>query len=313
LTDGCERTFAARGQVIREVEQFRAFVGRAIGFIVGLAFAVALLALLIALVRFFWVAASSPQTVVDIVQKLLEATWLQAIATILTAVATIALWVVTGRLRRVTSVQVHAQTAPLIAAIAYLVTDPVDPAAAFPLSPYEFEAEDASIVELTAYHRQFDQRMVDYDVEVLMAESAGNDPPDPPRKLYLSVYVANGQGQSSYGLATDVEVTVVLNFPRFSTVQGTTPTTVYQPDQWYEVPRTLKVPVLFGQGTVAIAAFRVDQIPYWTFTIPTVSHRNFRGRMGTFAVGTLAGAYEPIAGFRPQQGRWDPSPGEQPS
>ncbi|MHB1549581.1 MAG: hypothetical protein ACYCX6_00070 [Vulcanimicrobiaceae bacterium] len=284
-----------------------ATLGRVFSFLLGLALLLALLFGLFEILRILWSAGSNPR----IVATFVEAPWLQAISTILIAVATVALFVVTRNLSKVTAVQVYGQTAPLIAFDAYVVRDPPDPGTeeAAPLPPYEFEADDASIVEINAFHRQFGEIQRAFDDAFALGEGAIGDR---PRRAYLAVRTYNGQALSAYGFATDVELDIVLTFPRISTIQGGSATTIPQPDHMYEILRTLKIPILFGQDRVAIAAFRVDEVPFWSYRIDRITYRDFRGRIGYFAVGTGVGNFNFPRGLVNETRRWEPGPGEQP-
>lgn len=263
-----------------------------VSFISAVVVVVIILAFLIAVVRFVWVAGSAPGVAAYVAETIIGSSFLQALAALFTAAATVALWVVTRSIMRVTKVQVHAQVAPLIATAVFLRSEPPQSQEeqGYPLMPYEFAYEDTNEPEINAFH---------------------NLTPDENPKRYILLLLANAQAQSSYGIATDVEVDVILTFPRFATAQNAVPSWAATPAQKFELQRTLKVPLLMGQQPFWVTAFRVDSIPYWDFRNLGIRFRDFRGKGGTFAVGTVS-AHQNESGFTVVSGRWDPQPGEQP-
>jgi hypothetical protein len=298
-----------------------------------------LLAILVAIFRILWVIGSSP----TIAATFVKADFVQAMAAIFTGAATIALWVVTRRLTRVTKVQVHATTAPLIFSYLYIRHEPpVDDAESkLPLPAYEWAAEDAAYPDVNAFHKEHDAKVQEYEFAhksweilssryeapaVALSESektqehyraalmtAGQpSEPERPASTYIVLVLGNAQAQSSYGFATDIEIDVLLKFPRYSTVKGATGTTVPSADNFFELPRTLKVNTLFGQGSYSFAAFRVDEMPIWEISVASIRYKNFLGDSKTFAIGTTRGMFSVADGFKAQQGRWAAMNGELP-
>jgi len=195
------------------VSTFQRFLGQAFGYFILAAIIVFMLEVL----RFMWVAGSTPGLAGRITLHFFESAWLQSLATILIAIATIALWVATVKLSGVTAVQVHAQTAPMIAVVAYLVTDPQQPGTenSLPLPTYEFAAADDGNAEMNAFNRKFDQMKRDYDAMVQKATEQPGNPflpvKLPPVKAYLAVRLFNTQASSSYGFATDFKEGVPIS------------------------------------------------------------------------------------------------------
>ncbi len=273
----------------------------------------------------FWNVVSSAA----LLQSFIKADFLQAFATMATAFATIALWIVTSRLTKVTRVQVHALTAPLIASIIYLREDPAaskEVEDAFFLPAYAFVEEDAAVPEINSYHADSDAASRDYDRLHQIWEDAAESQrsqslegtlpallPEPPmhRKLYVVVRIFNAQAASAYGLATSIEIDAVLTFARYSMTKGGSPSTKIDADQMFAQPRTLRVQYLAGQGGFSIAAFRVDGMPFWQFRIDKIRHSDYRGKSGTFAVGGKSAFYS-SDGLNIETGTWPPLKDEQP-
>lgn len=275
--------------------------------------AIVVAAVLTTLLRALWAVGSSPKVAADFVKS----DFLLAVAALFTAGATVALWIVTLGLKRVSAVQVHAATAPLITVLTFIRHDPPatqEEEQVF-LPAYTFEEQDRSVVEINAFHNEFDALFVEYSkqMESRKPSATGSMPPapKPPSRAYVVVRIFNAQAQSSYGLATDIEIDTVLTFPRYSAVKGANPSATFNKDQLYELPRKLNVALLAGQGYFAIAAFRVDQLPVWGMRIDAIRHKNMRGKLGTYAVGSKSVLFGP-AGFQPTMGAWPACPGEQP-
>lgn len=316
-------------------------MARIVTFALQVLFVIAFFAIIAAIIRFLWAAGSSPKTVADFIR----ADFMQALAALFTAAATVALWLVTASLVRVTKVQVHAATAPLIFAGLVLRHDPPgDGEAQIHLPFYEWTAEDQSTAEMNAFHLDHAKKISEYEVafrdwriastrvrratyraQIPRPQEPGSPPPAPlppppappepirPPSRYIVLILLNSQAQSGYGLATDVQVETTLRFPRYSTIRGASGTTVPAADTSYELPRTFSVNAIFGQGTYNIAAYRVDEIPYWTLSIARIRYKDFRGRSRTFAVGARFGAYSVNNGLQVQQGSWPATKGELPS
>ena len=180
-----------------------------------------------------WNIATSPA----VLKSLFKSDFIQAISAIATSAATIALWVVTGRLNRATRIQVHSVTAPLILSQIYLRNDPAESQEienAFLLPLYEFGSEDAAEPEINAYHVQHGnlatnqeaarvtwnaeqdrRRNLQRDAQASLSD-LGPEPELPQLKRYVVVRVFNVQAASAYGLALDIEIDTVLTFPRYS-------------------------------------------------------------------------------------------------
>lgn len=252
------------------------------------------LAVLAAIAYLCWAVATSPM----LLKQFVESTFLQAIAAIGTMVATTLLVIVTRRLVVVTrqlevatDVQTHANTAPLLVIGAFAHHDPVEEGEGPASPPYSFAETDQQNREYMAF----------------LSEVPADTQP-----IYLVIVGYNSQTQGSYGIAMDVEIDVVLSFPRIAYMK-TLEYGAFDPAEIHEYQRTIAFEALFGNFNSAAKAFRIDPLPWCGFRVTDVRYRNFRGRPARFTFGVKQGFYTPDKGLSVTTGKFDPLPGEIPS